>query len=223
MNISILSYSSGHIDCFINENSNCFYFTGFYGNSNSNNCQFSWNLLNKIASTHTNPGLGWLVGGNLNKILFDHEKKEGIPRAFSAINNFWEALSSNSLSKILTCGPKYTWDNKRKSSDQILVKLDRYVANPAWLASYPNFVATNLNFFNSDHGPISINSTALNLNHQEERSNPFMYNHCWLMEYNYGEILCEGWNRYNKESNFHQALELCSSILKSGRITMWVL
>lgn len=35
----------------------------------------SWRLLDKIASTHTNSNLGWLVDGYFNEILFDHEKK----------------------------------------------------------------------------------------------------------------------------------------------------
>lgn len=76
MKISIFSYSIGHIDCLIEDNSKSFYFTGFCGNSNTSDHHLSWKLLDKIASTHTNSQFGWLVGEDFNEILFDHEKKE---------------------------------------------------------------------------------------------------------------------------------------------------
>lgn len=56
--LSILSYSKGHIDCLIEHLSSFFYFTGFYGNPKLDVHYLSWNLLNNIASTHTNPQFG---------------------------------------------------------------------------------------------------------------------------------------------------------------------
>lgn len=115
MNISILSYSSGHIDCLINDHSNPFYFTGVYGNPKKYIRHVLWSLLNRIASNHTNNRFGWLIGRDFNEVLFNHEKKGGKPRAMSLINNFREALLSNSLTSLNSLGPKFTWDNKRKA------------------------------------------------------------------------------------------------------------
>lgn len=112
--LSILSYSCGHIDCMLFYTSNSFYFTGSYDNPITNDHFLSWLLLKKIISTHTNAHLGWIVGGNFNEILFDHEKRWGIPRAFSQTNSFREALESLNLSSLAVIGPMFTWDNKRK-------------------------------------------------------------------------------------------------------------
>lgn len=129
VNLTILSYSVGHIDCVINLNPSLFYFMGFYGDPNHNNRTHSWNLLHKISLTHSNRNFGWLVGGDFNEILYDHEKKGGNLRSPSLIEDFRKALSSNELYSINSSGPSYTWDNKRSISNQILVRLDRYVAN----------------------------------------------------------------------------------------------
>lgn len=115
INISILSYSPGHIDCIINDPINPFYFMGFYGNPKHNDHFLSWSLLNKISLTHTNTSFGWLVGGDFSEILYDHEKRGVNPRAYNLINKFCEALNSNSLTNIPSAGAKYTWDNKRKA------------------------------------------------------------------------------------------------------------
>lgn len=105
MNISILSYSIGHIDCFINSSPNPLYFTGFYGSPTIKNHPQAWNLLNRIAATHTNSHLGWLVDVDFNEILYDHEKKGGNSRTFTQMSNFRDALLHNSLTSLDTSAP----------------------------------------------------------------------------------------------------------------------
>lgn len=69
INVSILSYSVGHIDCMITYPPSQFYFIGFYGNPNAYLRTHSWSLLDKIEDTHTNKNIGWLVEGDFKKIL----------------------------------------------------------------------------------------------------------------------------------------------------------
>lgn len=107
-----------------------FYFTGFYGNPKHNLRYLSWDLLNRIASSHSNSNAGWLVGRDFNEILYDKEKKGGIPRAISLMNNFRNALTENFLSSLEADGPKFTWENKRKIPHLIQERLDQFVANP---------------------------------------------------------------------------------------------
>lgn len=75
INLSILSYSNGHIDSLIDDHPSPFYFKGFYGNPAHNLWCMSWNLLHKVTFIHSKPSLGWLVGGDFNEILFDSKKK----------------------------------------------------------------------------------------------------------------------------------------------------
>lgn len=106
----LLSYhSSGYIDCLVVNSPDTFYFIGFYGNPKQSIHHFSWDLLNRIGSTHSHINFGWLVGGDFNVIFYDREKKGGIPRGFTLINNFRNALWDNSLSSLDSNGPKYMW------------------------------------------------------------------------------------------------------------------
>lgn len=58
VNLTILSYSIGHIDCLLKTSLFPFYFTGFYGNSSRSDHIHSWHLLQKISSTHPNSNYG---------------------------------------------------------------------------------------------------------------------------------------------------------------------
>lgn len=108
MKINIFSYSLGHIDCILDCDDKSFYFTGFYGNPKQSDRHMSWNLINKIASTHTKPNLNWLVGRDFNEILYDFEKSGGLPRNTSLIQNFRDVLSANALTSIPASRSKYT-------------------------------------------------------------------------------------------------------------------
>lgn len=88
------------------------------------------------------------------------------------------------------------------------------MANPTWLNAYPNFIAKNLDFFNSDHRPVSINTEAKPVYQNDHQPKPFMFNHCWILEEKYGSILNDGWDKFKKEANIHRALYLCSKHIK---------
>lgn len=81
--VSILSYSNAHIDYVINDSINPFYFTGFYSNPNKNLRQLLSSLLSKIRFSHSNHNIGWIVGGDFNKIIYDHKKKADCQEALT--------------------------------------------------------------------------------------------------------------------------------------------
>lgn len=77
INVSLCSYSVGHIDCFVSMNDLIWRFTGFYGNPCSHLRKHSWDLLRKL---HAQPFVGvdaWVIGGDFNEIFFQSEKKGG--------------------------------------------------------------------------------------------------------------------------------------------------
>ncbi|XP_074283704.1 uncharacterized protein LOC141608241 [Silene latifolia] len=57
-------------------------------------------------------------------------------------------------------GPRFTWANKRDSSNLILERLDRGYASQDWLLSYPEAHIQNLFIFLSDHAPIILDLSA---------------------------------------------------------------
>lgn len=162
--VSILSYSLGHIDCMINSLFHPFFFTGFYDCPALHKRHISWNLLHKIASTHSNPQLGCIVGGDFNKILYDHEKRGGIPKTFNQMNYFRTSLAQHSLTNLHSSGSCFTWEYKRRHPFNILECLDRFVVTPTWRNTFPNFSSKNLEFYGSDHRPVLINTAPILLN-----------------------------------------------------------
>lgn len=84
-------------------------FTGFYGHPNPSKRHNSWELLKSIKSMSDLP---WLMGGDLNEILYNSEKKGGAVRSLRAILEFQLALSICGLSDMRCNGYQFTWSNK---------------------------------------------------------------------------------------------------------------
>lgn len=114
VNLSILSYSNGHIDRCVFNIPHPFYFTCFYGNPEHCNYSLSWSLIDKIVITHANSNFGWLVGGDFNEILYDRDKKGGLPPNLSQINEFCETLNKHTLTTLKNSGPSSPRITKEK-------------------------------------------------------------------------------------------------------------
>lgn len=156
--LSILSYSTGQIDALINLQPHLFYFTSFYSNPVHNLRFLSWCLLDNIASTHSDRSLSWVVGGDFNEILFDNDKQGGAPTRYFLINNFINALINNNLSSLKASGPSFTWDNHCRHPYNVLERLDRFIVNDSWRNNFPNSISSNLDYFNSDHRAICLDT-----------------------------------------------------------------
>lgn len=70
--MTINSYSEGHIDTNIKGKMGSWRFTGFYGNPETDKRHFSWALLERLKVCFTGP---WIVGGDFNEIMSAEEKK----------------------------------------------------------------------------------------------------------------------------------------------------
>lgn len=51
-------------------------------------------------------------------------------------------------------GPAYTWTNKRFNTNPTYERLDRFLANAEWCATYPATLVYHLPMMKSDHAPI---------------------------------------------------------------------
>ncbi|XP_073049618.1 uncharacterized protein [Primulina eburnea] len=100
LNVSIKSFSSGHIDSIIQENGKGWRFTGFYGQSDVSLRHFSWNLLGRLKNMDVYTDLPWLVGGDFNEICYDSEKLGGIRRGASQMQAFRNILELCELQDI---------------------------------------------------------------------------------------------------------------------------
>lgn len=90
LDLSIMSYSKGHIDTTIKSDKGWWRFTGFYGNPVTGLRVESWTLLERLSSMSKLP---WVIGGDFNEIMIDKEKEGGAVRNYSQMNSFCEATN----------------------------------------------------------------------------------------------------------------------------------
>ncbi|BFG40545.1 hypothetical protein CerSpe_268190 [Prunus speciosa] len=91
VDLSILSYSSNHIDATCDNIGieGKWRLTGFYGCPQSADRSFSWNLLSTLGQHSSLP---WICFGDFNEILSVSEKRGGRTRANRLMEAFWSVL-----------------------------------------------------------------------------------------------------------------------------------
>ncbi|KAL5570726.1 hypothetical protein UlMin_020323 [Ulmus minor] len=194
INVQLLSGSKGHIDVMITTpNSTSWRFTGLYGNPDTSLRPQFWNLLKRLGDSSSLP---WLCGGDLNEILFGHEKQGGAERANFLMNQFREAISYCGLADLGFRGPKFTW-NRGNGDRLVQERLDRMLGNSGWLDLFPNSLVHHLNLRGSDHRPLLVE-----LLQADERSNfgknwqrgRFHFEEAWADEEECSNIIKNHWN-----------------------------
>ena len=98
----------------------------------------------------------WMVIGDFNAFLHASEKKGKRPPQTSRVNAFREALESCHLQDLGFKGYPCTWNNKRPRAANTKIRLDRGVANEAWLGKFPLSKITHLSTHASDHLPLLL-------------------------------------------------------------------
>lgn len=140
-------------------------------------------------------------------------KKGGNPRSFALINNFIKALSKNGLSSLKSGGPAFTWDNKRNFPNIVLERLDRFVPNSSWIAIYANYRTSNLDFFGSDNRPVKLITDQPHCNLGLNCSKAFNFNHHWLLEDEYQDLISSCWSSGSSSSPLPAKLPKLSEAL----------
>ncbi|KAL5570730.1 hypothetical protein UlMin_020327 [Ulmus minor] len=189
INVQLLSGSKGHIDVRVfSSDSNCWRFTGLYGSPDTSLRHQFWNLMKRLGDSSTFP---WLCGGDLNEILFNHEKHGGIERAHYLMSNFRETLNYCGLADLGYRGPKFTWC-RGKATNLVQERLDRMLGNCEWMDLFPNSYVHHLNLKGSDHRPLLVE-----LLKADEFSNfgkswkrgRFHFEKAWVEETEYSKII----------------------------------
>ncbi|KAH1106130.1 hypothetical protein J1N35_009898 [Gossypium stocksii] len=154
-NLVILqSFSKYHIDVEVQEEDSARWrFTGFYGAPE-------------------------LVGGDFNEILFAHEKQVGLLREEARMEAFRSTLEDCLLEDIGFSGTWFTWERGKAMDRNIRERLDREVANDAWLQQFPNYSLRYLPHSISDHCPLLIETE------ETRRRSPdrFRFEAWWVLE-----------------------------------------
>ena len=132
---------------------------GFYGWPEAQQKERSWRLLEYLKTFVEGP---WIVIRDFKAFLHALEKKSRRPPQTSQVDAFKEALESCQLQDLGFKGYSFTWNNKRLGEANTKIRLDKGVANEAWLRKFPLNRVTHLSAHASDHLPLLLQVQSFN-------------------------------------------------------------
>ncbi|KAF8080643.1 hypothetical protein N665_0930s0001 [Sinapis alba] len=175
VSLSILSQSPNLIDCKVGINgSSSFYFSFLYGHPN----QASRSQVNEA----------WILMGDFNEILGNHEKIGGRERPAVLFQDFRNLVRNNNLLDVKSIGNRFSWVGKR-GSHTIQCCLDRTMANGAWLTEFPASETEFLELGKSDHRPL----VTFISHEKEEPRRVFRFDSRMTHKEGFNESVSRGW------------------------------
>ncbi|KAA3487439.1 reverse transcriptase [Gossypium australe] len=165
-------------DCVSN---NSFFITFVYGNPNRSKRKILWEGLKAAMPPQSTP---WILIGDFNAIL-DPEDKRSPCTLGKICKLFGNFVDSYGLQDSGYSGPKFTWQRGGTS-----VRLDRALANDAWMESFPQCLILNLPRVKSDHRPILLSTrTYMEL----DTGRPFRFLAGWTKHNNFPTFVKDKW------------------------------
>ena len=147
--VDLKSYSKYHVDVWVlEEDGRMWRFTGFYGEPARARRRESWRLMHFLRNQANLP---WLCVGDFNEILHVEEQMGGNDREEWCLDGFREAVQYCGFSYLGYRGLPYTWDNRREGLRNIKVRLDRRLADHAWLELFGESSITHVQTTELDH------------------------------------------------------------------------
>lgn len=101
----------------------------FYGFPERGRRRELWDLLRSLASRSSLP---WVVIGDFNDLLYQHEKSGGNPHPDGLLRGFGETLEECGLFQLPLRGYQFTWERGRGTTAWMEERLDKVVANAGW-------------------------------------------------------------------------------------------
>lgn len=147
----VFSQSSNLVDCNVQFNGNQFHFSFVYGHPNPALRHHTWEKLMRLSIGRRNQP--WVILGDFNEILGNHEKRGGRIRHEASFHEFRQMTRICDFTDIKTIGNRFSWAGKR-GHHLVECCLDRVMANTQWLDLYPASVTEFLEIGESDHRPL---------------------------------------------------------------------
>ena len=91
-------------------------------------------------------------------------------------------------------GYPFTWNNKRTGEANTKIRLDRGVANEAWIGKFPLSIITHLSTHASDHLPLMLQVQSFD-HQRQRREKSFKFEESWLLLDDCEETVKEAWGR----------------------------
>ncbi|XP_062118423.1 uncharacterized protein LOC133832049 [Humulus lupulus] len=143
----------------------------------------------------------WLVLGDFNDIL-SKDERIGTKVKFNSSNEFARCVADCCLEDVKFSGNFFTWTNKQHGDDRIFSKIDRILANQAWLDVFSAAEAVFLSEGMFDHCP------GLLTVYQEEFNGKklFKYFIMWSSFPGFGDRVKCCWNHHRSGTPMYQVV-----------------
>ncbi|KAF5480159.1 hypothetical protein F2P56_000925 [Juglans regia] len=177
--LEVISYSSSHIDAWVEEDSKQWFLTRIYGQPKASRRIETWNLIRGLPKGHSDP---WLVFGDFNEIPTQREKWGGRNRLVQQMLDFYQLLSDSNLKDIGFSSQRYTWCNKREDSALVSERLNKFLGNLSWCNMFGRAAIFHGFSSSSDHLPLWVDIRGVQP--RRRRPKPFRFKAMW---FNLGE------------------------------------
>jgi hypothetical protein len=173
--VSLHAYSSHIIDVVVNPvGGTAWRATFLYGEPKLELLHEFWN---KMRFLKTQWDGSWICARDFNEVLVAKEHLGVTDRSEAQMVEFRERLDDCGLSDLGYSGPWFTWSNKQDGDRHIKVRLDRAVANNAFLELFEGCAVENIITTTSDHYVVHVL-----LNEVNDRTHPLPGEHSFKFE-----------------------------------------
>ncbi|KAM0873877.1 hypothetical protein ACQ4PT_037786 [Festuca glaucescens] len=197
--------------------------TFVYGEPRTENRHRLWSALCALRASSSLP---WIVAGDFNEALWQHEHLSSCPRPEGQMADFRDTLMKCELKDIGFRGVPFTYDNKRRGRANVKVRLDREVADDSWRDIFSEGTVVHLVSPCSDHTPLLLQLARETRDQVPPKCK--QYEIFWEREHALPEIIATAWNEVGLKSELGEinvALEKVMQVLhkwgnrKFGNVT----
>uniref|UniRef100_A0A803P5E1 Endonuclease/exonuclease/phosphatase domain-containing protein n=1 Tax=Cannabis sativa TaxID=3483 RepID=A0A803P5E1_CANSA len=139
--------------------------------------------------------------GDFNDILAKEERVGHRVRSYPD-SDFLTCVNYCKLEDVKSSGNFFTWTNKQPAADRIYSKIDRIMANQAWIEKYEFVEAVFLNEGLFDHSPAILSLHP----HVVVGKKPFKYFRMWKSHTKYDSMLRDVWKLKISGNQMYQAV-----------------
>ncbi|KAL0848127.1 hypothetical protein Bca101_021374 [Brassica carinata] len=185
-----------------------FFLTGVYGEPVKGNRNSVWERLTRIGVDRREP---WFLTGDFNEIVDQSEKQGGALKRNEESSEFRQMIKNCGLWEIQHKGFKLSWHGIR-NNELVQCRLDRSIANQAWLNLFPQASARYLSKGCSDHSPVMSFLDGV----EWRRRATFRYDQRWIKREGFTDTVKYSWSGgangqfglMQKISNCRQAISI---------------
>lgn len=119
------------------------------------------------------------------------------------MQQFRDALDDCGLMDLGYRGPKFTWFRRNGEEAGIFERLDRGVANPAWINTFHEGYVQHLTAASSDHRPIILRTK----NRDKGKNRPFRFESMWVGSEGCEDAVRNSWDEEERDGDMEILLE----------------